>query len=43
MTLKCERLIGRAPHRHWRTMTFIAELRHERMDEPFVLDGLENR
>ncbi len=32
-------LIGRAPHGHWRTMTFIAALRDDRTDAPFVLDG----
>ncbi|ATX67559.1 hypothetical protein BG454_18500 [Roseinatronobacter bogoriensis subsp. barguzinensis] len=31
---KGERLIGRAPHGHWRTMTFIAALRHNRIDAP---------
>ena len=36
---KGARLIGRAPHGHWRTMTFIAALRHDRIDAPFVLDG----
>jgi hypothetical protein len=35
---KAERLIGRATHGHWRTMTFIAALRHNRIDAPFVLD-----
>ena len=39
---KGQRLIGRAPHGHWRTMTFIAALRHDRIDVPFVLDGPVN-
>lgn len=39
---KGQRLIGRAPHGHWRTMTFIAALRHDRIDAPFVLDGPVN-
>jgi len=39
---KGARLIGRAPHGHWRTMTFIAALRHDRIDAPFVLDGPVN-
>jgi hypothetical protein len=39
---KDERLIGRAPHGHWRTMIFIAALRHDRIDAPFVLDGPVN-
>jgi len=33
------RLVGRAPHGHWRTMTFLAALRSDRIDAPFVLDG----
>lgn len=37
-----ERRIGRAPHGHWRIMTFIAVLRHNRVDAPFVLDGPGN-
>ena len=37
-----ERLIGRAPHGHWRTMMFIAALRHDRIDAPFVLDAPVN-
>ena len=39
---KGKRLIGRAPHRHWRTMTFIAALRVDRIDAPCVLDGPVN-
>ncbi|MFV1969282.1 MAG: IS630 family transposase [Pirellulaceae bacterium] len=39
---KGEPLIGRAPHGHWKTMTFIAALRHNRIDAPFVLDGPVN-
>lgn len=41
-----ERLTGRAPHGHWRTPklrgTFIAALRVDRVDAPFVLDGPVN-
>ena len=33
------RLHGKAPHGHWRTMTFLAALRHDRIDAPWVLDG----
>ena len=33
------RLIGRAPHGKWRTMTFMAALRADRIDAPFVFDG----
>ena len=35
-------LTAKAPHGHWRTMTFIAALRHDRIDAPFVLDGPVN-
>lgn len=34
-----KKLIGRAPHGRWRTMTFIAALRCDRIDAPYVLDG----
>jgi transposase len=34
-----ERLIGKAPHGRWRTMTFIAALRVDRIDAPCVFDG----
>ena len=37
-----EPLVAKAPHGHWRTMTFIAALRHDRIDAPFVLDGPVN-
>ena len=37
-----KRLIGHAPHGHWQTMTFIAALRVDRIDAPFVLDGPVN-
>ena len=34
-----ERLHGQAPHGHWRTMTFLAALRCDRITAPWVLDG----
>jgi len=37
-----ERLIGRVPHGHWKTVSFVAGLRHDRMVAPFVLDGAMN-
>ena len=37
-----KRLIGHTPHGHWQTMTFIAALRVDRIDAPFVLDGPVN-
>jgi transposase len=37
-----ERLIGRAPHGHWKTMTLVAGLRHDRVVAPLVIDGSMN-
>lgn len=34
-----QRLVARVPHGHWKTMTFLAALRHDRIAAPFVLDG----
>ncbi len=33
------RLKAKVPHSHWKTMTFLAALRHDRLDAPWVLDG----
>jgi transposase len=33
------RLVAKAPHGRWRTLTFLAALRHDRIDAPCVLDG----
>jgi transposase len=33
------RLVAKVPHGHWKTMTFVAALRHDRIDAPWVLDG----
>ena len=33
------RLIGKAPHGRWRTLTFIAALRLDRIDAPCLFDG----
>ena len=33
-----ERLVAKVPHGHWRTMTFIAALRCDRITAPLVLD-----
>jgi transposase len=33
-----QRLHAKVPYGHWRTMTFIAALRHNRIDAPFVFD-----
>ena len=34
-----ERLIAKAPRSRWRTLTFLAALRHDRIDAPCVIDG----
>jgi transposase len=34
-----KRLVAYAPHAHWKTMTFIAALRCDRIDAPWVIDG----
>jgi len=34
-----ERLIDYAPHGHWKTITFVAGLRHRGMVAPFVIEG----
>ena len=36
---KGQRLAAKVPHGHWKTLTFIAALRHDRVDEPCVIDG----
>ena len=33
-----ERLLASVPHGHWKTMTFVAALRCDRIDAPLVLD-----
>ena len=33
------RLNAKVPHRRWRTTTFLAALRHDRISAPWVLDG----
>ncbi|TAN02824.1 MAG: IS630 family transposase [Rhizobiaceae bacterium] len=34
-----ERLVAHAPYGHWKTMTFIAALRLDRVEAPWVLNG----
>ena len=36
---KGKRLAAKVPHGHWKTMTLLAALRHDRIDAPFVFDG----
>jgi transposase len=37
--IKGQRLVARAPFGRWRTLTFLAALRADRLDAPCVLDG----
>lgn len=37
-----ERLIASVPHGHWKTTTFLAGLRYDRITAPLVLDGPMN-
>ena len=34
-----ERLVAKVPHGHWKTATFLAALRHDRIDAPCLFDG----
>jgi len=34
-----QRLVASIPHGHWKTLTFIAGLRHDRLTAPWVIDG----
>ena len=34
-----ERLVAKAPHGRWRTLTFLAALRYDRLDAPCVIGG----
>ena len=36
------RLVAHVPHGHWKTLTFIAALRLDRIDAPWVLNGPVN-
>lgn len=36
------RCIGTVPHGHWQTSTFIAALRRDRIDAPFLIEGSAN-
>src|SRR5437879_13313037 len=33
------RLTSKVPHRHWKTTTFVAALRHDRIEAPWLLEG----
>jgi len=34
-----QRLVAKVPHGHWKTTTFVAALRHDRLTAPTVVDG----
>ena len=34
-----QRLQAKVPHGRWKTMTFLAALRHDRLDAPWLIDG----
>jgi putative transposase len=34
-----QRLTATVPQRHWKTMTFLAALRHDRVEAPWLVDG----
>jgi transposase len=36
---KGERLVDKVPHGHWKTATFLAALRNDRIDAPCLYDG----
>jgi transposase len=40
--LRGERAIASVPYGHWKTSTFLAALRHDRIDAPCVFDGTIN-
>jgi transposase len=33
------RIKAKVPHGHWKTMTFLAALRHDRVEAPWLIDG----
>ena len=35
----CQRLPAKVPHGRWTTMTFLAALRHDRVEAPWLLEG----
>ena len=38
-----QRLVDYTPYGHWQTQTFVAALRHDRLDAPWVIDGTMNK
>ena len=42
-SIRGQRCLGAAPYGHWQTSTFIAALRRDRIDAPFLIEGSANR
>jgi len=40
--LRGQRLIASVPHGHWKTSTFLAALRHDKIAAPCIIDGAIN-
>jgi transposase len=40
--LRGQRLIASVPHGHWKTSTFLAALRHDKITAPCIIDGAIN-
>jgi putative transposase len=38
-SLSGTKLKAKVPHGHWKTMTFLAALRHDRIEAPWLIDG----
>ena len=41
-SLRGQRCLGAVPHGHWQTSTFIAALRQDRIEAPFLIEGSAN-
>lgn len=41
-SVRGQRCLGAVPHGHWQTSTFIAALRHNRIEAPFLIEGSAN-
>jgi transposase len=41
-SVRGQRCLGAVPHGHWQTSTFIAALRHDRIEAPFLIEGSAN-
>ena len=41
-SMRGSRCLGKVPHGHWQTSTFIAALRINRIDAPFLIEGSAN-